>query len=36
MVKRFKEMLRPADMHRAESDKTEDTMFMVVFGGKNA
>ena len=35
-IQNFKDMLRPADLTKSETDKTEDSMFMVVFGGKNA
>jgi hypothetical protein len=36
VVENFKQMLRPADLSKSENDRTEDSMFMVVFGGKNA
>jgi len=36
MVENLKQMLRPADINANEEDKPVDSMFMIVFGGKNA
>ena len=36
MVESFKTLLRPADQTVDQSKQPEDSMFMIVFGGKNA
>ena len=36
MVESFKTLLRPADQTEDQSKQPVDSMFMIVFGGKNA
>lgn len=36
MVETFKNMLRPANQLEDQTKKPDDSMFMIVFGGKNA
>jgi len=36
MAQQMKNNLRPADINANEEDRPVDSMFMVIFGGKNA
>ena len=36
MVEAMKSNLRPADINAPDGDKPVDSMFMIIFGGKNA
>ena len=36
MAEKMKENLRPADINANEEDRPVDSMFMIIFGGKNA